>query len=204
MKIFNNPYSAALLTVLTSALLAISAQSQEIPIRGPMAFVTFDINSNGLVSEEEFNQMRAERMSARAAEGRQMRGAATAPAFSEFDTNADGQLTPNEFYLGQQAQMEKRAGMGMGKGRGMGQGMGMGYNMPTFSEYDLNGDGIVVESEFDKARSNRIGEMEKMGYQMRNLANAPSFADIDVNGDGEISSEEFTEHQLLRRQQRAQ
>jgi hypothetical protein len=47
-----------------------------------------------------------------------MRGAANAPAFSQFDTNSDGQLTEDEFVAGQQAQMEKRRSMGMGRGMG--------------------------------------------------------------------------------------
>ena len=80
----------------------------------------------------------------------------------------------------------------------------MGRNMPAFSEYDLDGDGKILEKEFNEARSKRISERVQQGYQMRNLDNAPSFADIDANGDGGISAEEFTAHQSQRRQQRAQ
>jgi Ca2+-binding EF-hand superfamily protein len=76
--------------------------------------------------------------------------------------------------------------------------------MPTFSEYDLDGDGKLLEKEFYEARSKRISERTQQGYQMRNIVNAPSFADIDTNDDGEINSEEFAAHQAQRRQQRAQ
>ena len=79
-----------------------------------------------------------------------------------------------------------------------GMGRGPGRNMPTFAEYDLNGDGKIVEQEFDEARAKRIGERAQQGYQMRNLDRAPSFKDLDSNGDGSISAEEFSAHQALR------
>ena len=204
MSILKNSYSVGLIIAFVSVFSPISAQSEEIPIRGPISFDGFDKDGNGVISEEEFNAVRGERMETRAAEGRPMRGAASAPPFSELDTNGDGQLTQDELAAGQKAQMEKRRGMGMGQGRGMGHGMGMGRNMPAYSEYDLDGDGKIVEKEFSEARSKRISEREQQGYRMRNLDNAPSFADIDVNGNGGISAEEFTEHQSQRRQQRAQ
>jgi hypothetical protein len=87
---------------------------------------------------------------------------------------------------------------------GMGQGMGMGRNMPTFSEYDLDGDGKIIETEFNEARSKRRSERAQQGYQMRNIGNAPSFTDIDTDEDGGINPEEFAAHQSQRRQQRAQ
>ncbi|MBN4063505.1 hypothetical protein JYT79_01855 [Cardiobacterium sp. AH-315-I02] len=184
--------------------LPISAHSVSIPDRGPIPFSIYDKDGDGLISEKEFIEIRAERMSKRAAEGRPMRGAASAPSFPEFDTNKDGKLTSDELAAGQKVQMEKRRSMGMGQGRGMGKGMGMGKNMPAFSEYDLDGDGKILEKEFNEARSKRISERAQQGYQMRNLGNAPSFADIDINGNGQISTEEFTEHQAQRRQQRTQ
>lgn len=202
MKILKNTYSVGFAIVFMGTLLPIGAQSAEIPARGPIPFAAYDKDSNGLISEEEFNTVRGERMSSRAAEGRPMRGAASAPLFSEFDTNGDGQLTQEELTEGQKAQMEKRRGMGMGQGRGMGQGMGR--NMPAFSEYDLDGDGRILEKEFNEARSKRVSERAQQGYQMRNLGKAPSFSDMDVNGDGQISAEEFAAHQSQRRQQRGQ
>jgi Ca2+-binding EF-hand superfamily protein len=187
-----------------SAFLPIHAQAEEMPVRGPVPFATFDKDGNGLISEQEFHATRARRMAGREAEGRPMRGAASAPSFTELDTNADGQLTQDELAAGQQTRMEQRRGMGMGRGPGMGQGMGMGRNMPAFSDYDLDGDGKILEKEFSEARSMRISERTQQGYRMRNIANAPSFADIDTNGDAEIDSEEFTAHQSQRRQQQAQ
>jgi len=53
-----------------------------------------------------------ERMATKAAEGRPMWGAASAPAFKDIDTNGDGSLTPEELTTGQQSHMRQRGGMG--------------------------------------------------------------------------------------------
>lgn len=204
MNVLKQLKPAGLLIAFLTVFSPISAQSEEIPLRGPISFTAYDKDSNGLISEQEFSAIRGERMATRATEGRPMRGAASAPAFSALDTNGDGQLTQDELAAGQKVQMEKRRGMGMGMGRGRGMGRGMGRNMPSFSEYDLDGDGKIVEKEFNEARGKRIGERAQQGYQMRNLGSAPSFADIDTSGDGAISTEEFSGHQSLRRQQRMQ
>ena len=202
MNILKNLYSVSLFITLVSIFPPVSAQSEGMPVRGPIPFTSFDKDGNGFISEQEFYDVRGERMAAKAAEGRPMRGAASAPSFSDFDTNGDGKLTQNELAAGQKARMENRPGMGMGQG--MGQGKGMGRNMPAYSEFDLNGDGRILEKEFYEARSMRVTERAQQGYQMKNLSNAPSFADIDTNGDGGISAEEFSAHQLQHRQQRTQ
>ena len=72
---------------------------------------------------------------------------------------------------------------------------GKGMNMPTFADFDLNGDGKMTEDEFNQARAERIAKRAKEGRKMKNLANAPSFADIDTDGDGGVSPEEFAAHQ---------
>jgi len=202
MGVLKGSFSFGLLIAAAIAFSPTTARSEDIPARGPIPFAAYDKDSNSLISAEEFNAVREERMAARAAKGRPMRGAAGAPSFSEFDTNGDGQLTQEELAAGQKAQMEKRRGMGMGQGRGMGQGMGR--SMPTFLEHDLDGDGKILEQEFIEARGKRISERAQQGYQMRNLGKAPSFTDIDLDANGEISVEEFAAHQSQRRQQRAQ
>lgn len=200
MNLLKKSYSLGLLAIALG-ISPIAAQTEEIPARGPIPFAVYDKDGNGLINEEEFYTARGKRMAARAAEGRPMRGAANAPPFTEFDANGDGQLTQEELAAGQRAQMEKRRGMGMGMGMGPGGMAGMGRNMPTFAEYDLNGDGKIGEAEFNEARGKRISERAQQGYQMRNLGNAPSFADIDTNGDGQISEDEFSAHQAQHRRQ---
>lgn len=80
-------------------------------------------------------------------------------------------------------------------------GPGMGRNMPSFAEFDLDGNGILTEQEFYEARSQRIQQRVQQGYPMRNLANAPAFQAIDLDGDGRVTPEEFAAAQAQHRQQ---
>lgn len=128
---------------------------------GPPTFEDFDTDGDGFVSEDEFNTLRSERIAARAAEGRQMKGVASAPAFSTIDSNGDGKLDLDEFTAGRDAHMkamrEKHGGQGHGKGKG-GKGHGAGHNMPTFEDLDLDGDGCVNADEFAKHQASHHGK----------------------------------------------
>ncbi len=187
------------LTLLAGTLAFATAQSAEIPSRGPIPFAAFDLDGNGAISAQEFNSVRAERMAQRAVQGRPMRHAPSAPSFTSFDTDGDGQLSQVELSAGQQAQMQKRS---QAMGPGMGQGAGMGRNMPRFIEFDLNNDGALVEDEFIEARGRRISERARQGYLMRGLSSAPAFSAIDQNSDGIVTPEEFALAQSLHRQNR--
>ena len=66
---------------------------------------------------------------------------------------------------------------------------GMQRNKPDLSEFDLDGDGKIIESEFNEAHSKRISERAEEGRKMKNLGKSHSFSDIDTNDDGEISAE---------------
>lgn len=180
-------------TTISLGLLALIAcatlQAEELPPSGPIPFSVYDKDSNGVISEAEFNTVRSERMSQRATAGMPMRNAGNMPMFSAFDSNSDGQLTQKELSAGQQGQMGQRGGMGPGAG------MGAGRNMPAFTEYDLDGNGAIGEKEFYEARSKRISERAQQGYPMRNIGNAPSFGEVDSNSDGSISKEEFATYQ---------
>ncbi len=66
----------------------------------PPVFSEFDLNGDGAIDEPEFAEGRAARVTARAKEGRMLRGMATAPPFAELDTDGDGSLTPEEFAAG--------------------------------------------------------------------------------------------------------
>jgi hypothetical protein len=108
------------LTVGLGALLAASPLAvAQAPMgwRGPVAFPTLDRNGDGRVSADEFAAHRAERLAARAAEGRPLRNAAQAPSFALWDRDGNGYLTPNEVASGQQGRMATR-GPGPGRGRG--------------------------------------------------------------------------------------
>ena len=83
----------------------ITTSSEELPARGPIPFVVYDKDKSGFVSEEEFKQVRAERIKMRATEGRPLMGVSNAPTFAEFDVDNNGQLTEAELTEGQKAQM---------------------------------------------------------------------------------------------------
>jgi len=80
-------------------------------------------------------------------------------------------------------------------------GLGKGNNMPSFADFDLDGDGKIVSDELYKARADRIAKHAQEGRKMKGLENAPAFEDIDTNSDGSISAEEFAAHQAEHRQQ---
>jgi hypothetical protein len=70
--------------------------------RGPVGFDAIDTDHNGVVSAAEFAQYRAQRMAARAAEGRMMRNAGKAPTFESLDRDGNGVLEPDELPRGPQ------------------------------------------------------------------------------------------------------
>lgn len=168
-----------------------------------MSFAELDRNGDGIVTEQELAEARAERIAARSGAGAPMRGLANAPTFSDMDQNADGRLTADELSAFRAQRMGSRGGMGPGMsgagprtGMGPGQGMGrMGGQMPTFSDFDANQDGLISEDEFAQGRAERIKERSQQGYRMRNLANAPSFEVVDQNGDGYIDNQELARAQ---------
>ena len=76
-----------------------------------------------------------------------------------------------------------------------GQGEGMKGNMHTFADFDLDGDGEIVETEFNQGHAKRMSEMAAEGRQMKHVGDAPGFSGIDSDGNGEISQQEFAAHQ---------
>jgi Ca2+-binding EF-hand superfamily protein len=124
---------------------------------GPPAFEDFDTDGDGFVSEQEFNTLRSERIAARAAEGRQMKGLANAPAFSTIDSNGDGKLDREEFTAGRDAHMKVMREKHGAKGKG-GRGHGAGHSMPAFEDLDLDGDGCINAEEFAQHQASHHGK----------------------------------------------
>ena len=58
------------------------------------SFADYDLNNDGKVTQNEFDEAREKRMSQRAKEGKMMRNAGNAPIFSQLDTNQDGIISP--------------------------------------------------------------------------------------------------------------
>jgi len=76
--------------------------------RGSLAFEAYDKNKDGMITQEEFDAVKAERMSAKAEAGMPMRNATNSPDFIYFDTNKDGKITKEEFQAGQLARMRSK------------------------------------------------------------------------------------------------
>ncbi|MCK5111321.1 MAG: EF-hand domain-containing protein [Arcobacteraceae bacterium] len=208
------------LTVGTLCLLGSLANGAELSQKGPISFSIYDTNKDGFVSENEFYDTRAKRMSIKANQGKAMRKAGNAPAFGLFDSNDDGKLTKLELLEGQNTQMQKnRTNKGSKKGRmnkgqkgGMqgtqqgrinkgqrGSRQSMQRNMPTFENFDLNNDGHLTEKEMNKARNKRMLQNAQQGKMLRYSGNSTSFSNIDTNNDGKVSKDEFLTNQLKKR-----
>lgn len=108
---FHFPLVAALAILGTS--LAAPAFAQQGPGGGPgpmPAFADFDLNKDGRITEDEFNEARAARIADRAQKGYPMRGLQNAASFADIDTNRDGTLSPAEFATHQAAHRQQMMG----------------------------------------------------------------------------------------------
>ncbi|MGK2927815.1 MAG: EF-hand domain-containing protein [Lysobacterales bacterium] len=139
------PVTAAIFALTALPLAAHAGQGMQ---HKPPPFAAMDKDSDGFVSEEEFNSHRAERQAAMAEAGKPMKGMATAPTFADIDTDSDGKLSEAELTAAQQA--HKQAMHEAHKGMGGGKEMHKGMKMPTFGDLDLDGDGCINAEEFAK------------------------------------------------------
>lgn len=116
-------YKLVVMALVSGSLVA-ALGATDFTKKGPMDFEAYDSDKNGFISETEFYNLRNKRMNIKANQGMQMRNAGNAPAFEQFDTNGDKQLTKMELLEGQMKNMsEKKSQKGMGQGQGMGKGM---------------------------------------------------------------------------------
>jgi len=61
------------------------------------SFADFDLNDDGAITETEYYEARAARITERTQEGRKMKNLANAPSFDDIDADDDGSVSPDEF-----------------------------------------------------------------------------------------------------------
>jgi Ca2+-binding EF-hand superfamily protein len=76
--------------------------------RNMPTFNDFDINRDGVLKQDEFEQARAKRIRERVSQGYMMRNLANAPTFTSIDSDGNGLVTPNEFMAAQIAHRQQR------------------------------------------------------------------------------------------------
>ncbi len=70
-------------------------------------------------------------------------------------------------------------------------------DQPRFSDFDLNSDGKITQSELEEARTIRMKQRAAEGRMLKNAGEAHTFEDIDANSDGSISRKEFLLHKTI-------
>jgi hypothetical protein len=81
---------------------------------GPVSFDAIDRDGNGVVTADEMARHHAERVAARAAEGRLLRHASSAPRIQDWDRDGNGVLSRDELRAGQNARFAARGWGGQG------------------------------------------------------------------------------------------
>ncbi len=163
--------------------------------------LTMSLLTLGLMAAD-FSQLTTEELTA-------MRGTVAVEDRADFRAEMQSRvalMTAEEqaaFRESRQAAGQKlRDGSGAGQSKGEGKG-NAGENMPTFADFDTDGDGAITEAELTAARTDRMTENAEAGKLLKNVANAPEFSTLDTNADGTIDATEFTAHQTEQRETKA-
>ncbi len=165
---------------------------------GPVSMENFDADGDGIVTEQEFTNGRAQQQEQMKASGRKGLGTRSAPSFAAIDTNMDGELSYEEIRTMQATQQANR---GRGKGRAL-VGNTSARGPMAMANCDVDGDGFVTEQEFNNTRAQRQEQMKASGRRGLGALSAPSFTAIDTNMDGVLSYEEIKTMQLERQANR--
>jgi hypothetical protein len=105
--------------LVTAAVVVMFAMSvtaaEEAKKKGHMpAFSDFDLDGDGAITEQEFNEGHAKRMAERAAEGHELKNAGKCK-FADVDADSDGAISPEEFKAHHAGHMNKGKHMHKGK-----------------------------------------------------------------------------------------
>ena len=125
----------------------------------------------------------------------QMRGKVPADQQKEFRAEMQKRMqsmTPQE-------RQQYRGPQNGTKCNGQGMGQKRMAQMPMFADFDVDGNGVISETEWQEGQAKRMQERAEEGRMMKNAGNAPSFADIDTDKDGKVTPAEFQQHQMQQR-----
>ena len=158
----------------------------DVEARANAKFTGADSNTDGLLSSEEFAQLRLERPGAksrgslekrkrkagkggpinrqRAAEQKQIRAAAAKEMFKLLDTNADGVIDANEYTQVNNRKLKRRA-----------------HKRAAFAQHDVNNDGFLAPSEMPSP----VVRLQR----------------LDTNGDGQVSKREMRKGMYAQRRE---
>ena len=82
--------------------------AETLPLRGPLPFATYDVDNNKVITQEEFDAIKTERMNQKKESGRLMQNISNAPIFSDIDTNSDGVISQEELKIHQEKRYTNR------------------------------------------------------------------------------------------------
>lgn len=120
--------------------------------------------------------------------------------FAEFDRDANGQISENEFNAVRSERRAEREAADMPLG-------GLA-TAPSFADIDADHDGWISAQELTAAQSAHMMQhrqaMMKSGMGPGTGRNRPSFEEFDQNGDGRIVEDEFMQARAKRMSERAQ
>ena len=104
----SNTLSVSILGIALVAGMAVASPDEYYADRGPMPFELVDLDKDGVVTAEEYTQVRSQRQAYRSGQGYPMRHASSAPRFQQIDRDADGSISEQEFAQHQAMRMNNR------------------------------------------------------------------------------------------------
>ncbi len=125
--------------LLTSVAFAMPTAQQK--------FDKADVDKSGFLTSQEFYDDQAVKMEKKIAEGKALKGVATAPKFDKVDANSDEKVTFKEFDTFHTIRQKE-----MIKIKKQGRAGNKGFQM--FQKYDENQNGSIDKDEFRKLYQN--------------------------------------------------